>query len=64
MSTLSQERVLQLLKKLGGQAKTSEVAKAAGIQDSESANVSKRLSQLAKWGLVVKVKHGVYRASP
>jgi predicted transcriptional regulator len=64
LSALSQERVLQLLKKLGGQARTSEVAKAAGVQDSDSANISKRLSQLVKWGLVVKVKHGLYRVNP
>ena len=64
MSDINQEKVLQLLKKLGGQARTSEVAKAAGLEESGSANVSKRLSQLVKWGLVVKVKHGLYRASP
>ena len=67
MSFVDQEWVLERVSKLGGQAQVRELYSAArseGLQEIESGasgNISKRLSQLAKWGLVIKVKRGLYR---
>jgi DNA-binding HxlR family transcriptional regulator len=53
---ISQDDVRRALKQLGGRARVREI----GARVGSSANISKKLSQLAKWGLVVKVAHGVY----
>ena len=66
---MNQAKVLQILAELGGQARIRDIAEAvyrAGLYERGTligGNISKRLNQLAKWGLVVKVKHGFYRLS-
>jgi hypothetical protein len=66
---MNQAKVLQILGELGGQARIRDIAEAvyrAGLYERGTligGNISKRLNQLAKWGLVVKVKHGFYRLS-
>jgi len=66
---MNQAKVLQILAELGGQARIRDIAEAvyrAGLYERGTligGNISKRLNQLAKWGMVVKVKHGFYRLS-
>ena len=66
---MNQAKVLQILGELGGQARIRDIADAvyrAGLYEKGTligGNISKRLNQLAKWGMVVKVKHGLYRLS-
>ncbi len=66
---MNQAKVLQILRELGGQARIRDIAEAvyrAGLYERGTligGNISKRLNQLAKWGLVVKVRHGFYRLS-
>jgi hypothetical protein len=68
-ATMNQAKVLQLLADLGGQARIRDIVEAvyrAGLYERGTViggNISKRLNQLAKWGMVVKVKHGFYRLS-
>ncbi len=66
---MNQAKVLQFLADLGGQARIRDIAEAAylaGFSERGTmigGNISKRLNQLAKWGMVVKVRHGLYRLS-
>jgi hypothetical protein len=66
---MNQAKVMQILAELGGEARLRDIVEAvyrAGIYERGTligGNISKRLKQLAKWGMVVKVKHGFYRLS-
>ena len=68
-AAMNQAKVLQILADLGGQARIRDIVEAvyrAGLYERGTViggNISKRLNQLAKWGMVVKVKHGFYRLS-
>ena len=68
-AAINQAKVLQILVDLGGQARIRDIVEAvyrAGLYERGTViggNISKRLNQLAKWGMVVKVKHGFYRLS-
>ena len=65
-ASLDQEMVRKLLVQLGGQARVRDIAAAVystGLCEPGTiiaGNLSKRLSQLVKWGLVVKIRHGFY----